>query len=391
MSQSRGSNVRNRFPARRRFLKQSAALSAGAASISAPGIVLGQATPAPIKVGLLHPVTGALAVSGLRCRDGALSAIEDINAAGGIQSLGGARLEAVLGDARSQPQVGVEEVEKMSRVGAVAIVGAYASAICLATTQAAARHGIAHLVDVGVADAVVERGLANTFRFGPGHRAVAQQALHRLQAMNAAAGNPARTVMIVHEDSVFGTGAGRLLAQQLPACGFEVLDVVRHAGTARDLGNVVSRMRALAPDLVIPASTGNEYTLLMRTMRQHNVAPMAIYSMLGTEQSNYRIAVANQTATDPILDRDHGFNPGDERLTRLRRRVENSGGRLGYEHLMNYSAVGLLADALERARSTARQHIVDALSKSTWSGHFMPYGPTRFVNGQNQGARPLPG
>ena len=56
---------------------------------------------------------------------------------------------------------------------------------------------------------------------------------------------------------------------------------------------------------------------------------------------------------------------------------------------MNYSAVHLLADAIERAKSTKRADIVAALEKSSWSGHMMPYGPTKFVNGQNEGARPL--
>jgi tripartite-type tricarboxylate transporter receptor subunit TctC len=40
------SNTRNRYPGRRRFLKQSAALSAGAASLATPAIVLGQGAPA---------------------------------------------------------------------------------------------------------------------------------------------------------------------------------------------------------------------------------------------------------------------------------------------------------------------------------------------------------
>ena len=30
-----------------------------------------------------------------------------------------------------------------------------------------------------------------------------------------------------------------------------------------------------------------------------------------------------------------------------------------------------------------------ALESSTFSGHVMPYGPTKFVNGQNQGAAPV--
>lgn len=70
---------------RRTFLYQSAA---AAALLSAPWIARSQGV-APVKVGVLHPVTGALAYSGQQCRLGALMAIDDINQAGGIKSLGG--------------------------------------------------------------------------------------------------------------------------------------------------------------------------------------------------------------------------------------------------------------------------------------------------------------
>ena len=98
---------------------------------------------------------------------GALMAIEDINKAGGIKSLGGAKIEAMLGDAQSSPQAGTAEIEKMNEAGVSAVVGAFASAICLATTQAAAKYNLPHVVDVGVADQIVERGLKNTFPLWP--------------------------------------------------------------------------------------------------------------------------------------------------------------------------------------------------------------------------------
>lgn len=97
---------------RRHFISQSAA----AASVLAFPLVAG-AQPKTIKVGVLHPVTGALAYSGQQCREGALMAIEDINKAGAIKSLGGAKIEALLGDAQSQPQAGAAEVEKMNEAG----------------------------------------------------------------------------------------------------------------------------------------------------------------------------------------------------------------------------------------------------------------------------------
>ena len=167
---------------RRTFMGQSAA---AASALAFP--LVGGAQPKPIKVGVLHPVTGALAYSGQQCRMGALMAIEDINKAGGIKSLGGAKIEAMLGDAQSSPQAGTAEIEKMNEAGVSAVVGAFASAICLATTQAAAKYNLPHVVDVGVADQIVERGLKNTFRFGPGYKKCAEVAVASLHALNTAA------------------------------------------------------------------------------------------------------------------------------------------------------------------------------------------------------------
>ena len=164
---------------RRRFLSQTAAIGT---SLAFP--LVGGAQPKPVRVGVLHPVTGALAYSGQQCRLGAQMAIEDINQAGGIKSLGGAKLEAMLGDAQSQPQAGAAEVEKMNEAGVSAIVGAFASAICLATTQAAAKYNLPHVVDVGVADQIVERGLKNTFRFGPGYKKSTEVAMANLLVLN---------------------------------------------------------------------------------------------------------------------------------------------------------------------------------------------------------------
>src|SRR4030095_4933782 len=140
--------------------------AAAAGVLPAPGVLRAQG--AAVKVGILHPVSGALSYSGQQGRIGAQLAVEEINAAGGIKSMGGAKIKAVLGDAQSTPDGGNAEVEKMNAAGVAAIVGGYASSICLAASQTAARYELPYIVDVGVVDAIVTRGLKNTFRFGPG-------------------------------------------------------------------------------------------------------------------------------------------------------------------------------------------------------------------------------
>jgi branched-chain amino acid transport system substrate-binding protein len=370
---------------RRQFLVNTAALAASAAL---PLGARGQG--APVKVGVLHPVTGFLAYSGNLSRLGARVAVEDINAAGGIKALGGVKLEAVLADAQSKPEVGSAEVEKLNEQGVSAIVGAYASAICLATTQAAAKHGIPHLVDVGVADQIVQRGLKNTFRFAPGYKTCTDAAVESLQALNNSAGRPAKTVMIIHEESLFGTGTANLLVKQLPPLGFEVKDVIKHANPTRDFNNIVLRVKAANPDIVIPANYYNEYALFVRTMKQQNVTPKAIYSVLGGAASSYKFVKEFADAANGVLDVNHWFNPKDKRAWALKKRVDAMDGQFfTYEVYLNYTAVHLLADAIERAKSTKREDVIAALEKSSWNDHFMPFGPTRFVNGQNEGARPL--
>ncbi|MEI6304327.1 MAG: ABC transporter substrate-binding protein [Betaproteobacteria bacterium] len=372
---------------RRTFLKQSAALGAATAVAGFPAIA--QSQSGPVKIGIVHPVTGFLAYSGNLCRVGAKLAVDEINAAGGIKSLGGAKIDASYADAQSKPEVGVAEVEKFNSAGVSAIVGAYASAICLATTQAAAKYNIPHVVDVGVADQIVERGLKNTFRFAPGYKVVARTAINNLHIMNTLARKPAKTVMIIHEESLFGTGTANLLAAELPGMGYEVKEVVKHANPTRDFNNIVLRMKALNPDIVIPANYFNEYALLVRTMKQQNVQPKAIYSVLGGAASSFKFVKEFPDAADGVIDCNHWYNPKDKRALALKKKVEAMGEFYTYEVFLNYQAVYLLADAIERAKSRDRAAINDALTNSTWDKHFMPYGPTKFVNGQNQGAQPL--
>lgn len=369
---------------RRKFV---AAAGAGAASLAMPSVLRAQSSS--IKVGVLHPVTGALAFSGSQARAGAMMAIEEINAAGGIRSMGGMKIEPVLADAQSQPQVGAAEVEKLNEAGVSAIIGPFASGIALATTQSAARHNIPHIVDVGVVDQIVQRNLPNVFRFAPGFGQITADAIANLEKINDAAGKPCKTVMIVHEESAFGAGMAKLLNEELPKRGFQILETISHPTPHRDFGNIVLRIRSKNPDIVIPSNYFNEYILFARTLRQQRVTPKAIYSVLGGAASNFQFLKENPEAAQYIMDCNHWYDARKAGAQELRKKAESRNLAFTYELFLNYACVGLLADALERARSSDRAAIIQALASSTWEGHIMPYGPTRFVNGQNMGARAM--
>lgn len=364
-------------------------LLASAGVMAAPAVPRAQA-PA-IKLGILQPVTGALAQDGEYGRLGAELAIAELNAGGGIRALGGARIETVFGDARSNPEGGVAEVEKMQAEGVLAVVGGFASPICLAASQAASRYDLPYVVDVGVSDQIVSRGLTNTFRFGPGFGVVTNAALDNLVALNDGAGKPSRTVVIVHEDGLFGSGMARLLNAELPKRGFEVLETIAHPTPARDMNNVALRIRALRPDLVIPSSYYAEFVLLSRTMQQQRIRPKGIYCVLNGAASNYRFVREFPDAANLVMDCNHWPDPRKPKTAELRRAVEAQNRFWLYNTPLNYSAVMLVADALERAGRADRAALTQALAATdgSFTKHIMPYGPTRFVNGQNQAGAPV--
>lgn len=371
---------------RREFLAGAAALGVGVSGF--PAVLRAQQDT--VKIGLIHPVSGFISFSGTQARAGAQMAIDNINAAGGIKSMDGAKLEGVLADSQGKPEVGAQEVTKMVEAGVHGIVAGYSSAISLATSQEAAKSNTPHIVDVGVSDEIINRGLENTFRFAPGYGTVAATAVSNLDSLNKAAGSPAKSAMIVHEESLFGTGTAKLLSEELPNIGIEVLDVIKHANPTRDFTNIVLQIKSKKPDLIIPANYYNEYVLLARTIQQQRVEAKGIYSVLGGAASSYQFVKEYPEAAEQILDCNHWFDPTSDLALERKKAAEAAGLVYTYEVFLAYNAVAFLADAIERAGSTEKDAVIASLRKSTWDKHGMPYGPTKInEKGQNEGAQPV--
>src|SRR4051794_8230428 len=373
-----------KFPvSRRNFIAGSGVLAAGTMGFP----LIGGAQAAPVKVGIIHPVTGFVAFAGNQGRFGATMAIDDINKAGGIKAMGGAKLEPLLGDSQSKVEVGVAEVEKMNEQGVAAYVGCFQSPVGIAATQAAAKYGTPFLIDVGSSDQLVTRGLKNTFRLMPGFGVCVDQGIEALGALNKAAGGIAKSAVVVHESGEFGTGTAKLLQQKLPSIGIQAKELIPHDNPTRNFDNIALRIRSLAPDLVMMSNYGNEYMLLARTLYQQKVNVAGFFSILGGG-FNYKFVKEMPDVSEYMMDCNHWFNPRAEPALALKKRVEALGQLFTFEVYLGYETVKLLADALEHAGSTDKEKLTAALTASTFKAELMPYGPTKFVDGQNQGARP---
>src|SRR5690606_20147902 len=112
-----------------------------------------------------------------------------------------------------------------------------------------------------------------------------------------------------------------------------------------------------------------------------------IYSVIGGGASSFKFVKEFPQAAEGIIDCNFWYKPQDKRAIELKKRIEAKGLFFTNDIFCTYASVMLLADALENAKSADRAAIIDALEKSSFSDHFLPYGPTKFVNGQNTGAQ----
>lgn len=369
---------------RRSLLKAS---GAAAATLAMPAIL--RAAPPTVKIGVLEPLTGTLAYNGTQSAAGAKFAVEKINAMGGIKSLGGAMIELVVIDAQSKPEIAAAGVDTLAGQEVCAFTGSSSSALALASTQAAAKYNLAQVVSIGTAETIVSRGLTNVFRFTPGLNKCTSVALGNLQKLNDAAGKVVKTAAIVHEDGPFGSGMAKILATELPKQGIEIVDTISHPTPQRDFSNIALRIKASKADILIPSNYLNEYTLMAKALQQQRVALKAIYSILGGAASNIKFIRENTSIAQYVMDCNHWYDPKKDASKDLAKVVADAKLDMTYDVMASYASIQLIVDALERAASTDRQKMIETLAVSTFDNSIMPYGPTKFVNGDNVNAQPV--
>ena len=168
------------------------ALAAGVAACGGDGGD-GGGGASEIKIGTLYPVSGDLAKLGEQCVNGVKLAVDEINAAGGIKSMGGAKLTLVEADSQGKPDVGISEVERLVQQDKVsAIIGTYQSSVALPATQAAERLQTPFVISMAVADDITDKGYKYIFRICPKASWYAKDQIAFCQALPSWADRPSR-------------------------------------------------------------------------------------------------------------------------------------------------------------------------------------------------------
>src|SRR6267143_4781437 len=365
-------------PMTRRTFLTAAAVGAGVAACPA-GL---RAQPKTVKIGVISPVTGALAEVGQDCRLGAQMAAEAINAAGGIRSQGGARLELLLGDSQTKAEVARAEADRLISGGAQLLTGAFHSAHVAGIAPLAQQRRVPYIIDISAADAPtanVARSVREghqkaqyVYRIFPGSATFGRNAVRYMTEIFREAGASPKRIVVLYSNDLFGKTQTESfqIAHKAANPGFEIVDVIPYPENAVDLATEVSRARSAKPDIIAPVTRPATAILLLDELVKQRVDVMGIISPGAPGLYETRQIQQLKERIEYVMDCTVYANyrlPATQRIAP--EYLKRSGGR-NFDASAAYSYEGMLviADVLERAATTDPDAVVAAVKKTSFAG-----------------------
>ena len=236
-----------------------------------------QAADKVVRIGNIIPLSGPSASVGQQGKNAREMAVEEINAAGGIKSLGGAKLEMIYADSESKPEKGVAEAERLINSEKVNLLtGCWNSAVTYPTTAVAERYGIPFIVPVSVSDKITEQGFKTVFRIAAKDSWWTRDQFVFLKDMQAEFGVDLKSVAFVYENGDWGKGFAEQWKELAQKAGFEVVMDEPYPSTTTDLSPVVQKIRRARPDVLLLVSNAADAILLTNTLAEYKVKVKAI-------------------------------------------------------------------------------------------------------------------
>lgn len=338
-------------PKRRVFLGQLAGVSMAAMIPS-----ISRAQPKQINVGVIQPLSGANAQFGINSRQGIELVADEINAAGGIKSLGGAKINLIVADSTSTPTTAATVAQRLiMQNDCVAILGAFASSLTLAISEVTERRGIPFLT-MSFSDQVTGRGFKNIFQVVSKGSVIGKCQMDYAIA-TASTDEKVERVAIMYEDTAYGTAQAEGLRQAANESNIKiVLDEAYPLGIS-DVTPLINKLRNSDAQMVFPVSYLNDSLLIIRTMRQQRLTMPVVGGAAGYVIPDFATALGEYA--DGILSiAPANYDTAPEFTERYRERY---GAFMVHEALEHAVCMDVLAQALEIAASTDPDAVRDAL------------------------------
>jgi branched-chain amino acid transport system substrate-binding protein len=376
---------------RRDFIKQTAMATTAAATVGTIGFpnVLRGATPPDVLIGHIHPLSGFLGYLGNQLKNGCVMAVDEINAAGGIKSLDGAKIKLLDADSEGKPDLSIPAVERLDREGVAAITGCLQSSVTIVATQVAEKQKVPFVVSVAVADKVTARGFKYTFRVQPNAAQMGAQTVQYISEIAKKNSTGIKSIAYIHDNTAFGSSLFAHVRDNAPKHGMDIAAAVPYSPKAADVSSEVGKVRAAKADLVMSTGYFADQVRVFRTMKGMRVQPKAFLGCGNGAFSDQNFVKELGDMTAYVMDGNYQANPTSPLAKKMFDHYQSlHDTKMAPSAIFAYEAIYVISDAIERARSTDREAVREALSQTDIKDHVLPQGPIVFgPDGQNKNAQ----
>jgi branched-chain amino acid transport system substrate-binding protein len=377
----------------------------GAAATAALMPLAARAQTSEVLIGATYPLSGAGAQVGVDAQRAFETAIDIINndqdfdlplAKGlGLPGLGGAKIRMVYADHQGDPQKGRAEAERLiTQEKVCAVLGSYQSAVAVTVSQICERYQVPFLSADNSSPSLHRRGLKYYFRASPHDEMFSAGMFDFLDAMKKK-GAKADTLALFHEDTIFGTDSANAQTKLATERGYKIVADIKYRANSPSLSAEVQQLKAANADVLMPSSYTTDGILLVKTMAELGYKPNAIVAQAA--------GFSEKALYDAVGDKLEGaITRGSFSLDLAAKRPmvgkindlfkAKSGKDLNDNTSRQFMAMIVIADAINRAKSTDGEKVRDALAATEIPGEqtIMPWKRVKFDDmGQNNDADPV--
>ncbi len=345
--------------------------------------------PAPVKIGVIYPLSGNSANAGnyskmaievgadvINNGNAELAKIMPLAKGGGLPGLKGAKIQLIFADNQGTPAAGQNQALRLiSEEKVAALIGAYQSGITVTASAIAERHGVPFLTAESVAANLTERGFKWFFRTTPVAADFARAYSSFLKEQKAA-GQKVNNIAIVHENTEYGNSVASVIADQFGKDGLTVSQKINYSANSSDVQPQVLQLKEKNPDVVIFISYTSDAILYAKTMKELNWKPaIMIADNAGFNDPSFVKSMA--PTVEGLINRSaySAGKPGSvPALFNALYKAKTGGDDLDDVSVRGLQGFLVMADAINRAGSTDPAKIRDALKATDLKADQMAAG-----------------
>lgn len=339
---------------------------AGAAVLTGTGVARAQA-PAEVKIAMLVPLSGVNARNGQLEQMAARMAIDEVNAAGGIKSLGGAKLKLLEFDAGDSPEKAKDAAQRMiaQEPNLAGGFGCWHSGLTLAATEVTERAELPWLT-LSYSDLITNRGFKNVFQSSPTANAQAEEVLPIIMelATKASGKKPTKVALVGDNNPAVASFLKPMRERTLKEAGLTIVADEIFTAPLADATTIVQKLRSAKPDFVFALPTNvSDDKLLLEKLAEFGLGSKKL-PIIGNGGHWLVPELIKLTAPENLegLIVTLANWPGKSAIEIEKRFIERTKEPwFGHDSIFAYAHVMILKEAIERAASGDRRKVGDTL------------------------------